>query len=49
MLYRELTRLRTDAPVTETLDQLRWSAPAPGFAAWCERMDATNLLRRAVA
>jgi 5'-3' exonuclease len=49
MLYRELTRLRTDAPVTETLEQLRWSAPGPGFAAWCERMDATNLLRRAVA
>jgi 5'-3' exonuclease len=49
MLYRELTRLRTDAPIAESLDQLRWSAPAPQFAAWCERMDATNLLRRAVA
>lgn len=49
MLYRELTRLRTDAPLAESLDQLRWSAPGPGFAAWCERMDATNLLRRAVA
>jgi 5'-3' exonuclease len=23
-LYRELTRLRTDVPLTETLDQLRW-------------------------
>jgi 5'-3' exonuclease len=49
MLYRELTRLRRDVPLAESLDQLSWSAPAAGFNAWCERMQAMHLQRRAVA
>jgi 5'-3' exonuclease len=27
MLYRQLTRLRTDVPLAETLEELRWSPP----------------------
>jgi 5'-3' exonuclease len=47
LLYRTLTRLRTDAPLAESLDDLAWRGPPPGFTAWCEAHDAAHLLRRA--
>jgi 5'-3' exonuclease len=49
LLYRELTRLRTDVPLQETLDQLAWSGPAAGFDGWCEALDAGHLRRRAAS
>ncbi len=49
MLYRELTRLRTDAPIAESLEQLAWRGPSAKFEAWCAELDAAHLLRRASA
>jgi 5'-3' exonuclease len=47
LLFRELARLRTDAPVSASVDELRWTGPTDAFEAWCERIDATNLPGRA--
>jgi 5'-3' exonuclease len=47
LLYRTLTRLRTDVPLAETLDALAWRGPSAGFDAWCEALDAAHLRRRA--
>ncbi|MEZ5402518.1 MAG: 5'-3' exonuclease H3TH domain-containing protein [Bryobacteraceae bacterium] len=49
LLYRDLATLRTDVPVFGEVDELRWRGPAPEFAAWCERLQAPDLLRRAAA
>jgi 5'-3' exonuclease len=46
LLYRTLTRLRTDVPLAESLEQLAWRRPSAGFEAWCESIDAPHLLRR---
>jgi 5'-3' exonuclease len=47
MLFRTLATLRTDVPVFETLDELRWRGPRPEFAALCERLQTTALWHRA--
>jgi 5'-3' exonuclease len=46
-LFRELARLRTDAPVVASVDELQWRGPTADFAAWCRRLDAPNLAKRA--
>jgi 5'-3' exonuclease len=47
MLYRELARLRTDVPMAETLDDLRWDgAPREAFVALCRELGADDLLGR---
>lgn len=47
LLFRELARLRTDAPVTETLDELRWrGVPRPAFEALVARLGARHLFGR---
>jgi 5'-3' exonuclease len=48
MLYRTLATLRTDAPVFESVDELRWQGPAPGFARFCERLQSPALHIRAL-
>lgn len=49
LLYRTLATLRLDVPVFESVDDLRWQGPRPGFDEHCRRMKAPNLLRRAHA
>jgi 5'-3' exonuclease len=45
-LFKNLATLRTDAPLFETVDTLRWHGPTPTFAAWAKRMEASRLLER---
>ena len=46
-LFRELATLRTDAPVSKTVEELRWTGPRPEFFDLCTRLDAGGLFRRA--
>lgn len=47
LLYRELARLRTDVPLTESLDDLRWrGAHRSDFARLCGKLGASDLLSR---
>jgi 5'-3' exonuclease len=47
-LFRDLATLRRDCAVG-TVDEWRWSGPAPEFAAWTDRLGAADLGRRADA
>jgi 5'-3' exonuclease len=40
LLFRTLATLRTDIPLFDSVDQLRWSGPTPEFAAIAARLDA---------
>jgi len=47
MLYRMLATLRTDAPITESLDDLRWTGPdRPALEALCEEIGERSVLDR---
>jgi 5'-3' exonuclease len=46
-LFRELSRLRTDAPIGVDVDGLRWRGPRADFAAWAERLGTPALYERA--
>lgn len=46
LLFRDLARLRTDAPVGD-VDGLEWRGPSEDLAAWAARLDAPGLLERA--
>jgi 5'-3' exonuclease len=41
-LFRELATLRTDVPVFDSVEDLRWRGPTPGFAALAARLDAAT-------
>ncbi len=46
-LYRTLATLRTDVPLTESLDALEWKgAPKDTWREWCEAVGSTSLLER---
>ncbi|MFI5388959.1 MAG: 5'-3' exonuclease H3TH domain-containing protein [Candidatus Eremiobacterales bacterium] len=47
LLFRELATLRTDVPVFDSIDDLRWGGPKPGFKAMTERLKAPEMLERA--
>jgi len=47
LLFRTLARLRTDAPVSESVDALEWPGPRAGAEAWMERIAAPWLAERA--
>jgi len=49
LLFRELATLRTDAPIAEDVDALRWTGPRADFAAWSERLGTPSLHERATA
>jgi len=49
LLFRTLATLRLDAPVFNTVDDLRWQGPPPQFEQCCRRMKAGDLLRRVTA
>jgi 5'-3' exonuclease len=40
MLFRDLATLRADIPLFESVDDLQWKGPTPGFAALAGRFDA---------
>ena len=39
-LFRDLATLRTDIPLFESVDDLRWNGPTPAFEAMAARLDA---------
>jgi 5'-3' exonuclease len=47
LLFRQLARLRPDAPIDAGVDALRWSGPRAVFATWAERLGAPQLYERA--
>jgi 5'-3' exonuclease len=40
LLFRDLATLRTDIPLFDTVEQLRWQGPTPAFPAFAQRFDA---------
>ena len=46
LLFKKLATLRTDAPLFQDVQELRWGGPTPAFAAWSERIGAPRLLER---
>jgi 5'-3' exonuclease len=40
LLFRTLATLRTDIALFDSVDQLRWNGPTPGFAALAAQLDA---------
>jgi len=42
LLFRTLATLRTDIPLFEDVDELRWRGPKPGFEALGARLDAAT-------
>jgi 5'-3' exonuclease len=47
LLFKELATLRTDAPLFDDVEELRWRGPGAEFAAWAERLGDGRLLERA--
>jgi 5'-3' exonuclease len=47
LLFRQLARLRPDAPIGADVDALRWGGPRAVFATWAERLGAPQLYERA--
>lgn len=47
LLFKRLATLRSDAPLFEDVETLRWRGPAPSFAGWTERLGDARLLERA--
>ena len=47
LLFRTLATLRTDAPVFDDVQELRWHGPRSEFEAYCQRLRSDALLRRA--
>ena len=43
LLFRTLATLRLDAPVFDTVEDLRWTGPRPSFEEYCRRIKATGL------
>jgi len=49
VLYRTLATLRLDVQVFESVDELRWTGPRPGFEKLCDKLQAGGLSTRAKA
>ena len=47
LLFKRLATLRTDAPLFENVDELRWQGPDSGFATAAARLNDSRLLSRA--
>jgi 5'-3' exonuclease len=45
-LWKQLATLRTDVPLRESLDDLRWQGPAPELAAFCEAIGFPRFVER---
>ena len=48
LLFKRLAMLRTDAKLFKDVEELRWCGPTEKFAEWAERMEAPQLVRRAL-
>jgi 5'-3' exonuclease len=48
-LFRDLATLRTDTPLFETVEELRWQGPTEAFEDFAERLEAPELCQRAQA
>ena len=46
LLFKRLATLRTDAPLFDSVDALRWRGATDAFAGWTERANAPRLLER---
>lgn len=46
LLFRKLATLRTDIPLFDNIDQLRWNGPTPTFAALAARLDAAVIEKK---
>src|SRR6202000_656554 len=46
LLFRPLATLRTDIPLFDNVDTLRWVGPTPAFAAIGQRLDAAVTQKR---
>ena len=46
LLFKDLATLRTDAPLFDDVEQLRWRGPTAAFAAHTERMGVPRMLER---
>jgi 5'-3' exonuclease len=46
LLFRELARLKTDVPLFDSVDTLRWTGPTPAFAELGPRLQAAKTTRR---
>jgi 5'-3' exonuclease len=46
LLFKDLATLRTDAPLFDDVDELRWHGPTPAFAAYAEKIENPRLLER---
>ncbi len=46
LLFRDLATLRTNIPVFDSVDRLRWEGPDPGLEQICNQMNATALWER---
>src|SRR5271169_6211884 len=49
LLFRTLATLRLDVPVFDTVEDLRWKGPRPGFEQMCVRMKSPELYGRVVS
>jgi len=48
LLFKDLATLRTDAPLFDDVEQLRWRGPTAAFAAHTERMGVPRMLERSL-
>jgi 5'-3' exonuclease len=49
LLFKRLATLRTDAPLFDDVEALRWPGPGPEFGAWETRLADTRLKERVAA
>ena len=49
LLFKHLATLKTDAPLFQRVEELRWLGPADGFAAWEGRIGDKRLSERVLA
>jgi 5'-3' exonuclease len=47
LLFKCIATLRTDAPLFNDVDELRWRGPTPSFAQWTAKLGDNRLLERA--
>lgn len=46
LLFKDLATLRTDAPLFDDVDELRWRGPTPAFPSFAEKIENARLLQR---